>query len=98
MKFLNRSYWEKFLGLTHKAATKEDVMYMPIKKLGLGKEFNRQCKTMGFKTLHEVTLIEPMELVELDGFDYNWLSELVKFLNERQLLHLLQPLPGKSVR
>jgi hypothetical protein len=72
----------KILGLAIKEETQGiDVMYTPIKKLGLCSDFNFRCKTMGFKTLHEVTLINPKELVEKVDFPTiglaNWLNFLV---------------------
>ena len=36
------------------------------------------------------------KLVSRPGFTYAWLGVLADFLNEKQLLHLLQSAPGKN--
>ena len=95
-RFLKMSYLKELLGLPIEIPN-DQVMHVPIKKLGLSKEFNMQCKVMGFETLNDVILTGPKQLLEKNGFSYTWLGELVKYLNKRKLLHLLQPIPGKTL-
>lgn len=64
--------------------------------LGFSEDFCTRCNVMGFAVPDDIFLLEPRELVSREGFTYEWLVELVTFLQERQLLHLLQPIPGKS--
>ena len=64
--------------------------------LGLSDDFCADSKRMGFDVLADVLALTPQELLNCDGFTYRWLGELITFLQERQLLHLLQPVPGKS--
>lgn len=68
----------------------------PISLLGLSRDFIEASRVMEFGTIKEILAIDPKELVAMEGFNYNWLCELVTFLNKHQLVHLLQPVPGKS--
>ena len=68
----------------------------PISLLGLSKDFLKASKAMGFETIADILAVQPMILVEKEGFNYNWLGELVKFLTKHKLLYLLQPLPGNN--
>jgi hypothetical protein len=72
------------------------IINQPINLLGFSEGFLKASKAMGFNTIADMLAIEPMELVNKEGFNYNWLSELVKLLNEHELLYLLQPLPGNN--
>jgi hypothetical protein len=74
----------------------KSLIYQPISLLGLSKDFLNASKAMEFETIADVLAIEPMELVNREGFNYNWLGELVKFLSKHKLLYLLQPLPGNN--
>jgi hypothetical protein len=53
---------------------------------------------MGYHTLQDILAEKPGVIFTQEGFDYNWLGELSKFLSKHQLLYLLQPLPGKSAQ
>jgi hypothetical protein len=72
------------------------LINQPISVLGLSKGFLQASKEMGFETIAGVLATDPAELVTKDGFNYNWLGELVRFLTKHELLDLLQPLPGKT--
>jgi arsenate reductase-like glutaredoxin family protein len=67
----------------------------PLTTHQLSEEFIVKSHEMGFCTLDDILQITPEALVNTDGFDYNWLGELVKFLSKNELLHLLQATPGK---
>jgi hypothetical protein len=68
----------------------------PLTDLGFTEEFCDRSKTMGFLTIKEIIALSPENIVTRNGFSYTWLGELSEFLDKRKLLHLLQPVPGKS--
>lgn len=70
------------------------IINQPITDLGLGEEFNNDCRTMGFSTLKQILVKTPNELISTDGFNYNFLGQLVTYLSANKMLHFLQPLPG----
>ena len=69
---------------------KEELLQTPIDKLGFSTEFCKACRSMHFSTLKDITSILPERLIKKEGFSYNWLGELSKYLDKRGLLHLLQ--------
>lgn len=73
-----------------------DILNRPISSLALSEGFISASSYMNFVTLGDILATPPAALLEKEGFNYNWLGELVKFLNSQKLLHLLQPLPGSS--
>jgi hypothetical protein len=75
----------------------QSVIDQQIDCLGLSSEFVNTSRLMNFDRISEILKISPMELIGREGFNYNWLGELVKFLSKHQLTHLLQPMPG-SIR
>jgi hypothetical protein len=70
------------------------IINKPITDLGLGEEFDNGCHKMGFGTLKQILIKTPTELISTDGFNYNWLGQLVTYLSANKMLHFLQPLPG----
>jgi hypothetical protein len=72
----------------------ETIINKPVSELGLGEEFNKDCQKMGFGTLKQILLRSPAELIAPDGFNYNGLGMMVRYLSANKLLHFLQPLPG----
>jgi hypothetical protein len=72
------------------------ILFQPITELEFSAGFQSSCKTMGFRTLEEIIKQAPQALRIRKGFNYVWLGELITFLNDRKLLHLLQPLPGSN--
>jgi hypothetical protein len=68
----------------------------PITDLGFTEEFCASSKKMGFQTIKEIIVLSPENIISRKGFSYTWLGELSEFLDKRRLLHLLQPIPGKS--
>lgn len=82
--------------MSYKCKTMEikAIINKPITDLGLGKEFDKGCQKMGFDTLKQILIKTPTELISADGFNYNWLGQLVTYLSANKMLHFLQPLPG----
>lgn len=74
----------------------DKILSSPLSTLGFSVSFCDSCEIMGFKTLEDILLILPEELVNKVGFNYNWLGELSTYLDNEGLLHLLQATPGKS--
>jgi hypothetical protein len=72
------------------------VLQTPVNQLGLPADFCRQAKHMGFDTIADVLKLSPAEIIGKHGFTYTWLGELSAYLSSKGLLHLLQPLPGKT--
>lgn len=82
--------------MSYKCKTMEikAIINKPITDLGLGEEFDNGCRKMGFDTLKQILIKTPTELISTDGFNYNWLGQLVTYLSANKMLHFLQPLPG----
>lgn len=74
----------------------EEILGKQLRDLGLSDRFCEKCRAMGFEKLEDICFMLPEQLVAKPGFTYEWLSELITYLNERQLLYLLQPIPGKN--
>jgi hypothetical protein len=72
------------------------LLSRPISELGFTDDFIARSRQMGFEALSDIMVTDPGELVRKAGFSYHWLAELSTFLQARRLLHLLQPMPGKS--
>lgn len=69
---------------------KEELLQTPIDKLGFSTEFCKASSLMHFSTLKDITSLLPQELINKEGFSYNWLGELSAYLDKKGLLHLLQ--------
>jgi len=74
----------------------QPIINQPIETLGFSPEFVEASGAMGFKTIADVVAAGPENLLKKEGFTYHWLAELATFLSGHKLLHLLQPVPGKS--
>lgn len=74
----------------------KNLVRQPFARLGFTQDFLKASKIMRLDTIADVLKVEPVDLVDKEGFNYNWLGELVKFLNDHELIHLLQPLPGNN--
>lgn len=72
------------------------VMAIPIQNLNFSDAFKEKSKSMGFRTLTEITETAPEALIKNEGFDYNWFGELVTFLIDKKMLYKLQPTPGNN--
>ena len=69
---------------------KEELLHIPIDRLGFSAEFCKACISMHFSTLKDVTSVLPERLIKKEGFSYSWLGELSAYLDKKGLLHLLQ--------
>ena len=74
----------------------DQLLHEPIEALGFSPAFCARARQMGFSRLEDILLQEPKEIMADRDFSYAWLAELAGFLKERGLLHLLQPIPGKT--
>jgi len=72
------------------------VLLIPINELPASAFFKAGGAEMGFKTLQDILHTAPGDLRAKEGFNYVWLGELIDFLTERGILHLLQPTQGNS--
>lgn len=70
------------------------LLRLPIGDLHFSENFFLRSKLMGFHNLGEIMDTPVDVLVKKDDFNFTWLGELAKFLSDRGLLNLLQPLPG----
>lgn len=67
-----------------------------IEELDFSEDFIAASRQMRFNTLNDVLADGRENLFDREGFNYNWFGELITFLSDRKLLHLLQPLPGNN--
>lgn len=74
---------------------KNHLLTTPISQLYFSHQFEWQCHEMGFYKLEDILILTPAEIMAKPGFTYSWLGELSDFLTKHDLLHLLQPIPGK---
>lgn len=75
-----------------------EINKLELAEAGLSEKFCRQSAQMGYHTLDDIFQEELEVLFKKTDFSYLWLEELTKFLTERKMLHLLQPLPGNNQR
>lgn len=73
----------------------QELLTLPLKVLGFSKKFRDTCSLMQKNTLGSL-LAEGSKLQHNKHFSYQWLEELVRFLQKNNMLHLLQPLPGSK--
>lgn len=85
-----------FTLLNGREMDKSTLLDLPVGELGLSPEFCGRSKIMGYGTIREMVAATPEQMIGKKGFTYTWLGELTAFLTRQQLLHLLQPIPGKS--
>lgn len=72
----------------------DKLFTLPITDLQLSENFYLRSKLMGFHNLGEIMDTPVSVMIKKEDFNFNWLGELAKFLSERGMLNLLQPLPG----
>jgi hypothetical protein len=72
------------------------ILRKQLGELGFSKDFMTASTAMQFSTLEDILAETSTALLAREGFNYRWFAELVEFLSARQLLHLLQPLPGSN--
>ena len=61
----------------------------PIKELPFSENFLSRCKVMGFDTLQEIIDTDQKDLIQDINFNYIWYNELLDFLNDRDMLYLM---------
>lgn len=67
-----------------------EILNLSIKNLPFSEDFRSVSQQSGFKTIAEI-LDKPIpELLEIDGFNYHLLQELIQFLEEKGLANLLK--------
>ena len=67
------------------------VLDTPLTELaGVSPDFVRMSAHFGFDCIRQMTDRGWGELMRMDGFDYGWFNELVRFLNGHGLLDLLE--------
>lgn len=66
------------------------LLRMPIAELPFTKEFRLMAETNGFTNLDEVLSLHLSSLMRKKGFTPDVQQELVEFLHEENLLHLLK--------
>ena len=67
----------------------KDVLQCLIENLPFSRQFKDVMKANDLKTLQTVVNINVWELLKMPGIDMHIMSELVKFLLEKKLSHLL---------
>ena len=73
------------------SAFTDPVLNEPLCKLGFSPQFLVVSELAGFYTLSDMLSQQTCYLLRLPGFNYHVLSELVHFLEERQLGHYIDP-------
>ncbi|RLJ77364.1 hypothetical protein BCL90_2449 [Pedobacter alluvionis] len=68
----------------------EEFIDLLIDQLPVSDSFKLKSVELGFSTLRDITNVGWGKLMKLDGFCYTWFNELVKLLNRRGLLELLE--------
>ncbi|MBK1439814.1 hypothetical protein JHJ32_07455 [Parapedobacter sp. ISTM3] len=67
------------------------VLDSPLSELhGISSDFIRISKNLGFKNIRQMTDRGWGELMRMDGFDYGWFNELVRYLDRHGLLDMLE--------
>ncbi|WP_184550928.1 hypothetical protein [Mucilaginibacter sp. FT3.2] len=76
--------------------SESDILEKKISKMKFSKEFKVSSIGLGYDTLQQIIATDPTILQKKKGFNYVWFGELVEFLVEKKLLHLLQPKQGNN--
>lgn len=67
----------------------EKVLTLPVTELGFTHRFKRVAQQMGFATLQQIVALPQAELETLQGYDQEWMEELIEFATTCDFLHLL---------
>lgn len=68
----------------------EHFLDTPIDDLTVSSSFKLTSKNLEFKTIREMTDKGWGEILEMNGFCYDWFDELVRMLQSRAMLALLE--------
>ena len=69
---------------------KNDCLVIPIKNLPFSNDFKLAAKKLNFNTVGEILQIEVASLLQLQGFTYHMMQELVQYAEQNKLAHLLK--------
>jgi hypothetical protein len=69
----------------------DPVLSEPLYKLEVSPDFQAVCELAGFHTLAEIVKHHTGSLLQLPGFSYHLLGELVAFLEKRNMGHYIDP-------
>ena len=69
---------------------KEQILQTPIEQLDLNAECKSNLKELGISTLQEFINKGWKWLLEQEAFDYVRFNMVIRFLDEKGLLHLLE--------
>lgn len=67
-----------------------EILKIQLSALPLSDEFKEKSKILGLETIEDVRKVAPKELVLMEGFDYNWLGELIDYLASKGEIGLIQ--------
>lgn len=73
-----------------------EILSKPFKELPVSRILKDGSAIMGFNTIQDILDTKPEDLVANEEFNYVWFGELIEFLTEIKMLHLLQPPHGNS--
>ncbi|SEO09696.1 hypothetical protein SAMN05192574_105289 [Mucilaginibacter gossypiicola] len=66
-----------------------ELFYVPLDHCPFSKRFIKKTRQLEFTTLKEIVVLGWVKLQRLEGFDYDCLNELIRFLEDRNQLFLL---------
>ncbi|WP_018615706.1 hypothetical protein [Segetibacter koreensis] len=66
------------------------LLKKPINELPLTEEFKRTAEINGFENLEEILSFSAVSWLQREGVTYHLYKELADYLQENNLLHLLQ--------
>lgn len=69
---------------------KVKILEQPVEQLSLSQGCICYLKNIGFRNLGEVTAMGWQGLRELEDFDYLCFNELVRFLDQYNMVHLME--------
>ena len=70
--------------------TENEILSQKISDLPFTEDLKSLSQKFGFKTIAEILVTPVPELLEIDGFNYHLLQELIQFLEEKGLANLLK--------
>jgi hypothetical protein len=72
----------------------EVISNQSVALAGFNSNFVSQCESMGFNTIEEILATKPECLIYRKGFTFNWLGELVLYLDK----HPIQQIPVDVIK
>jgi DNA-directed RNA polymerase alpha subunit len=71
-------------------AKEQEILNQCIRNLHFSEDFKSVSQKFGFNTIGELIDKPVAELLEIDGFNYHLLQELIQFLEEKGLANQLK--------